>query len=76
MATALVYRAGRPADAVFVDTGMLRLHEREQVEEAFRKYVGVRLSTVNGIGEFPEKLQGVTDPSGTRHHRRNLHPRF
>jgi GMP synthase (glutamine-hydrolysing) len=67
VATALVHKAvGDQLDAVFVDTGMLRLNEREQVEIAFRQSLGVRLSTVNAIEEFLEKLQGVTDPETKR----------
>jgi GMP synthase (glutamine-hydrolysing) len=67
VATALVHRAvGDQLDAVFVDTGMLRLNEREQVEHAFRQNLGVRLTTVNGIEDFLEPLQGVTDPEQKR----------
>ena len=67
VATALVHRAvGDQLDAVFVDTGMLRLGEREQVETAFRQNMGVRLTTVNAVEEFLDKLEGVTDPEGKR----------
>jgi GMP synthase (glutamine-hydrolysing) len=67
VATALVHRAvGDQLDAVFVDTGMLRLGEREQVEVAFRQNMGVRLATINGVEEFLDKLNGVTDPEVKR----------
>lgn len=67
VATALVHRAvGDQLDAVFVDTGMLRLNEREQVETAFRQNLGVRLSTVNAVEDFLDNLQGVTDPEQKR----------
>jgi GMP synthase (glutamine-hydrolysing) len=67
VATALVYKAvGDQLDAVFVDTGMLRLNEREQVEHAFRQNMGVRLMTVNAVEDFLDKLQGVTDPEQKR----------
>jgi GMP synthase (glutamine-hydrolysing) len=67
VATALVYRAvGEQLSAVFVDTGMLRLGEREQVEEAFRQNLGVELVTVNAVEEFLDKLEGVTDPEKKR----------
>jgi GMP synthase (glutamine-hydrolysing) len=67
VATALVHRAvGDQLDAVFVDTGMLRLGERQQVEIAFRQSLGVRLTTVNAVEEFLDKLQNVTDPEAKR----------
>jgi GMP synthase (glutamine-hydrolysing) len=67
VATALVHRAvGDQLSAVFVDTGMLRQDERQQVEHAFRQNQGVRLTTVNAIDEFLEKLAGVTDPEAKR----------
>jgi len=67
VATALVHRAvGDQLSAVFVDTGMLRMDEREQVEPAFRKNLGVQLNVVNGVEEFLDKLEGVTDPEQKR----------
>jgi GMP synthase (glutamine-hydrolysing) len=67
VATALVHKAvGDQLDAVFVDTGMLRLGEREQVEHAFRENMGVRLATVNAVEDFLDKLSGVTDPEVKR----------
>jgi GMP synthase (glutamine-hydrolysing) len=67
VATALVHRAvGDQLSAVFVDTGMLRQDEREQVEVAFRKNMGVQLNVVNGIEEFLSRLEGITDPEQKR----------
>ena len=67
VATALVHKAvGDQLDAVFVDTGMLRKGEREQVEIAFRQNMGVRLATINGVEDFLDKLNGVTDPEDKR----------
>ncbi|WP_062194454.1 glutamine-hydrolyzing GMP synthase [Anaerolinea thermolimosa] len=67
VATALVHRAvGDQLSAVFVDTGMLRLHEREQVERAFRQNLGLELVTVNAVEEFLDRLEGVTDPEQKR----------
>ncbi len=63
VATALVHRAvGDQLTAVFVDTGMLRQDEREQVEVAFRQNQGVQLVTVNAIEAFLDALDGVTEP--------------
>jgi GMP synthase (glutamine-hydrolysing) len=67
VATALVHRAvGSQLMAVFVDTGMLRQNEREQVETAFRQNLGATLTTVNAIEEFLDNLQGVTEPETKR----------
>lgn len=67
VATALVHRAvGDQLDAVFVDTGMMRLNEPQEVIEAFTRHLGVRLHPVNGIEQFLGKLQGVTDPEEKR----------
>jgi GMP synthase (glutamine-hydrolysing) len=67
VATALVHRAvGDQLTAVFVDTGMLRQDEREQVETAFRQNLGARLFTVNAIEEFLDNLQGVSEPEAKR----------
>ena len=67
VATALVHRAvGDQLVAVFVDTGMLRLGEREQVEQAFRKNQGVELVVVNAIEDFLGALENVTDPEQKR----------
>ncbi len=67
VATALVHRAiGDQLTGVFVDTGMLRLHEREQVEAAFRQNLGVNLTVVNAVEEFLDALEGVTEPEKKR----------
>lgn len=67
VATALVHRAvGDQLSAVFVDTGMLREGEREQVEEAFRKNQGVKLVVVNAVEEFLAALDGITEPETKR----------
>lgn len=67
VATALVHRAvGDQLSAVFVDTGMLRKDERQQVEEAFTKHQNMRLITVNAVEEFLDKLDGVTEPEEKR----------
>ena len=48
VAAALVHRAiGDQLTCIFVDTGLLRLHEREQVERTFRAHLGIKLVTVD-----------------------------
>ncbi len=67
VAAALVHRAiGDQLTCVFVDTGLLRLHEREQVERTFRANLGIRLITVDASERFLENLVGVEDPEKKR----------
>jgi GMP synthase (glutamine-hydrolysing) len=67
VAAALVHRAiGEQLTCVFVDTGLLRLHEREQVERTFRANLGVKLVTVDASERFLGALQGIEDPEQKR----------
>jgi GMP synthase (glutamine-hydrolysing) len=64
---ALVHRAiGDQLTCVFVDTGMLRKGEGDQVVETFQREQGMRLIAVNAAEEFLDVLQGVTDPEEKR----------
>jgi GMP synthase (glutamine-hydrolysing) len=51
---------------VFVDNGLLRANEREQVEAMFKTKLGVNLITVDASEEFLTKLKGVSDPEKKR----------
>lgn len=67
VATALVQRAvGDQLVAVFVDTGLLRLGEREQVQSSLRDRLGVELITVDAEDHFMHALHGVTAPEEKR----------
>lgn len=67
VATALVQRAvGGQLAAVFVDTGMLRQGEREQVEKAFGELPGASLVVVDAVDAFLTALQGVEEPEQKR----------
>ena len=67
VATALVHRAvGEQLLAVFVDHGLLRLGEAEQVIAAFRENLGVELVVVDAKEDFFVPLQGVTEPEAKR----------
>ena len=67
VAAALVHRAvGDRLTCVFVDTGLLRLHEREQVERTFRANLGIELVTVDASRRFLDALAGVGDPEKKR----------
>nr|MBA3659914.1 glutamine-hydrolyzing GMP synthase [Gemmatimonadales bacterium] len=63
VAAVLVHRAvGDRLTCIFVDHGLLRLHEREQVEQTFRRHLGIDLRTVHASAAFLEQLAGITDP--------------
>ena len=67
VAAALVHRAiGDQLTCIFVDTGLLRLHEREQVERTFRAHLGIDLRTVDAADRFLGQLAGVADPERKR----------
>ncbi|MEJ7760532.1 MAG: glutamine-hydrolyzing GMP synthase [Gemmatimonadaceae bacterium] len=67
VAAALVHRAiGDKLTCIFVDTGLLRLHEREQVEKTFRQHLGIRLITIDAAERFLLALEGVDDPEKKR----------
>jgi GMP synthase (glutamine-hydrolysing) len=67
VAAALVHRAiGDQLTCIFVDTGLLRLHEREQVERTFRQHLGIRLVTVDASSRFLAALAGIEDPEKKR----------
>ncbi|MFL5992433.1 MAG: glutamine-hydrolyzing GMP synthase, partial [Rubrobacteraceae bacterium] len=66
-AAMLVHRAiGDNLTCVFVDHGLLRQNEAEQVVEAFGENPDVPLIHVNSSGRFLDKLAGVTDPEAKR----------
>ena len=67
VAAALVHRAvGDQLTAVFVDHGLLREGEAEQVERDYVAATGIRLVTVNAQETFLRELAGVTDPETKR----------
>ena len=67
VAAALIHRAiGDQLTCVFVDHGLLRFKEGEQVMETFAKHLGVRVVHVNATEEFMGQLKGVTDPEAKR----------
>ncbi len=67
VAAALVHSAiGDQQVAVFVDTGLLRKDEAQQVKETFRQRMGARLVAVEASQEFFAALRGITDPEQKR----------
>ena len=67
VAAAIVQRAiGDRLTCVFVDHGLLRAGEREQVEKDFVAATGAKLHTVDAADRFLDALAGVTDPEEKR----------
>ncbi len=64
---ALIHRAiGHQLHCVFVDNGVLRHGEAEQVESCFGEVFGMDLHVVDAASLFLDKLSGVTDPEKKR----------
>jgi GMP synthase (glutamine-hydrolysing) len=67
VAAALIHRAiGNQLTCVFVDHGLLRWQEAEQVMETFAKHMGVRVIHVNAMERFMSALAGISDPEQKR----------
>ena len=67
VAAALVHRAiGPQLTCVFVDTGLMRKGEAEQVVETFRRHQHIELIHVRAGDRFFERLAGVVDPEQKR----------
>ncbi|NEU05831.1 glutamine-hydrolyzing GMP synthase [Clostridium senegalense] len=67
VAAVLVHKAiGKQLTCVFVDHGLLRKDEGDQVEEVFRKGFDMNLIRVNAQDRFLGKLKGVSDPERKR----------
>ena len=69
----LLHKAiGEQLTCIFVDTGLLRLHEGDQVMEAFSQHLGVHVIRVNAEEEFLSALEGLNDPEEKRKRIGNL----
>jgi GMP synthase (glutamine-hydrolysing) len=67
VAAALVHKAiGHNLTCVFVDTGLMRKDEGEQVVETFRRNQGIELIHVRADDRFLDRLAGVVDPEDKR----------
>ena len=67
VAAALIHRAiGDQLTCVFVDTGLLRLNEAEQVMQTFARNLGVKVILVDASAQFMSALEGVADPEQKR----------
>jgi GMP synthase (glutamine-hydrolysing) len=67
VAAALVHRAiGAQLTCVYVDTGLMRRGESDQVVETFKRNMGIELIHVDAGPQFFERLRGVTEPEAKR----------
>jgi len=67
VAAALVYRAiGHQLACVYVDTGLMRKDESDEVVDTFERNYGVELVHAKAADRFFEKLAGVTEPEAKR----------
>ena len=67
VAAALIHKAiGEQLTCVFVDHGLLRLNEAQQVMQTFAKHMGVKVIHVNARERFLTALSGVADPEEKR----------
>ena len=67
VAAALVHRAiGERLSCVFVDHGLLRQNEAEEVAAFYREQLGLNLTAVNAKERFLSKLAGVSEPEQKR----------
>jgi GMP synthase (glutamine-hydrolysing) len=67
VAAALIHKAiGKQLTCVFVDHGLLRLNEAEQVMDTFAKHMHVKVVHVDASKKFLSALKGVADPEKKR----------
>ena len=67
VAAALIHKAvGDQLTCIFVDTGLLREGEGDQVMQTFARHLGVKVDRVNAADEYFQALAGVSDPEQKR----------
>ena len=67
VAASLIHKAiGKQLTCIFVDNGLLRLHEREEVKKLFRDHIPGKLKVSLAGSLFLKRLKGVTNPETKR----------
>ena len=67
MTAALIYKAiGNHLSCIFVDNGLLRNYEAEEVIKTFKENFIVDLHAIDACDRFLHKLKGVADPEKKR----------
>ena len=70
---ALLHRAiGEQLTCIFVDNGLLRYQEGDQVMDTFAEHMGVKVIRIDAEQRFLERLHGITDPEEKRKRIGNL----
>ena len=67
VAATLVHKAiGKKLICIYVNTGLMRKDETEQIVKTFKKYQKIDLRVINAKKEFLSKLKGISDPERKR----------
>src|SRR3989344_2544474 len=67
VAATMVYKAiGKNLTCIYVDTGLMRAGETEQIIKTFKQYQKINLYVINARKQFINKLKGITDPERKR----------
>ena len=66
VATLLHKAIGDQLTCIFVDTGLLRLNEGDQVMDTFAEHMGIKVIRVNAEQRYLDKLKGIQDPEEKR----------
>tara|TARA_B110000008_G_scaffold101424_1_gene104247 strand:+ start:246 stop:1784 length:1539 start_codon:yes stop_codon:yes gene_type:complete len=67
VAAAIIHKAiQNQLTCIFIDNGLLRLNEKEQVEKGFKDFKNIKIIYVDAAKLFLERLNGVTDPEDKR----------
>jgi GMP synthase (glutamine-hydrolysing) len=67
VAALLIHKAiGNRLKCVFVDNGLLRMNEENEIEKMFKENFAVNFTAVNAKRQFLDKLKGVADPERKR----------
>ena len=67
VAAAIIHKAIEDQlTCIFIDNGLLRLNEKEQVEKGFKDFKNIKIIYVDAAKLFLERLNGVTDPEDKR----------
>ena len=67
VAATMVHRAvGKNLTCIYVDTGLMRSGETEQLKKMFRNYLHMNFKIIHAEEQFLKKLKGITDPEKKR----------
>ena len=77
LAVLLQQGAGRKVTSIFVNNGLLRLNEENEVLDNLRRRLGLKVTYIDASAPFPEQPQGSRLPgTQAQDHRQDLHRRL